>query len=154
MGLHIEDVTIRKVVTIDSDASVKEATNKMNNHSTSSLVVLSENKVDGILTTRDIVSRVVAKGLDPNDIQVGEIASRPVVMMRPEAPLEEAIKIMLQRKIKKIPLVSEREDRVMLVGLLSLSDVIEYHSGLFSILWEQIILTAPADEIEDLVCVA
>jgi len=120
MQLRIEDVIIRKVITIDSEASAQDATNKMKQYSTSCLVVLSENRIDGILTTRDLISRVVARGLEPGKVRVTDIATRPVIMMRPETPLEDAIKIMLQRKIKKIPLISGDKDNARLYGLLSL----------------------------------
>ena len=65
MKLCIEDVIIRKVITIDSEASVKDATEQMKQHSTSCLIVLSKNRIDGILTTRDVISRVVARGAGP-----------------------------------------------------------------------------------------
>ena len=135
---------VRKVITVPSDITVKAATEVMNGLSTSSLVVLSGKRVDGIVTTRDIVCRVVAKSLNPEKVRIGEIASRPVITLRPETPLGEAIKIMLQRKIKKIPLIAGEEDGARLVGLVSLSDIIEYHSELFSYLWDQILLTVPA----------
>ncbi len=154
MKLRIEDVIIRKVITIDSEASSQDATNKMKQYSTSCLVVLSENRIDGILTTRDLITRVVARGLEPGKVRVTDIATRPVIMMRPETPLEEAIKIMLQRKIKKIPLISGDKDNARLYGLLSLTDIIEYHSEIFSTLWEQLILTVPAAGIEGVFTIA
>jgi signal-transduction protein with cAMP-binding, CBS, and nucleotidyltransferase domain len=154
MKLRIEDVIIRKVITIDLEASAKDATNKMKQYSTSCLVVLSENRIDGILTTRDLISRVVARGLEPGKVRVTNIATRPVIMMRPETPLEEAIKIMLQRKIKKIPLISGDKDNARLYGLLSLTDIIEYHSEIFSTLWEQLIMTVPAAGIEGVFTIA
>jgi signal-transduction protein with cAMP-binding, CBS, and nucleotidyltransferase domain len=154
MELRIEDVIIRKVITIDSEASAQDATNKMKQYSTSCLVVLSENRIDGILTTRDLITRVVARGLEPGKVRVTDIATRPVIMMRPETPLEEAIKIMLQRKIKKIPLISGDNDKARLYGLLSLTDIIEYHSEIFSTLWEQLIMTVPAAGIEGVFTIA
>ena len=154
MELRIEDVIIRKVITIDSEASTQDATNKMKQYSTSCLVVLSENRIDGILTTRDLITRVVARGLEPGKVRVTDIATRPVIMMRPETPLEEAIKIMLQRKIKKIPLISGDKDNARLYGLLSLTDLIEYHSEIFSTLWEQLIMTVPAAGIEGVFTIA
>jgi len=81
MKLCIEDVIIRKVITIDSEASVKDATEKMKQHSTSCLIVLSENRIDGILTTRDVISRVVARGLDPSEVRVNDVATRPIIMI-------------------------------------------------------------------------
>ena len=140
MRLLIEDVTIRKVETIDSETSVREATERMISRSTSCLIVLTGGEISGILTTCDVVSRVVAKGLDPESTRAADVMSKPVIMMRPDTPLEEAIKIMLQHKIKKIPLVTSHAYEDRLVGLLSLSDIIESHSEIFSQLWEEALM--------------
>ena len=149
MGLRIEDIVVRKVVTVNSDTSAIDATNLMEAKSTSCLIVIDEGKVDGILTSRDVIQRVVAKGLEPKEVTVREIATRPVIMLKPEALLSEAIKIMLQKKIKKIPLICEDDRQGGLIGLISLSDIVEYHSELFSTLWEQIIMMEPAVIVED-----
>ena len=139
---------IRKIITISSDSTVQQAIERMIDHYTSCLVVLSEDRVNGTITDQDIVYRVVAKGLDPKSIRVQDIASRPVIMMRPETSLGEAIRVMLQRKIKKIPLISGEGDYGRLVGLVSFSDIVKYHSELFASLWEQIFLTVPASSLE------
>ena len=143
MVLKIEDVVIRKVITIDSRSSILEATEVMQRYATSSLVVLSGKKIDGILSTRDIIARVVAKGLDPATISVEDVMTSPVLMMRPDTPLGEAIKIMIQRKIKKLPLVTGEKNNAKLVGLLSLTDLVEFHPYIFSTMWEQVLMTIP-----------
>jgi CBS domain-containing protein len=150
MGLHLEDVVVRKVVDVGPEVSAKDAVDLMEEKSTSCLVVTVGDRIDGILTSRDVIQRVVAWGLDPSGVTVGEIATRPVIVLKPEVFLGEAIKIMLQRRIKKIPLISG-DGRLM--GLVSLSDVVEFHSDLFSDIWEQIIMMEPTTFVEDEVCV-
>jgi CBS domain-containing protein len=137
VDLRIEDVILRKVVTIESNETVKAATDKMEQKFTSSLIVILKGKVFGILTTQDIVFRVVAEGLDPEKVKVKDVASRPVIMMRPDNLLVKAIKVMLEKKIKKIPLIEGDINDSKLVGLLSLTDVVEYHSDIFSNLRSQ-----------------
>jgi CBS domain-containing protein len=154
MGLRVEDVVVRKVVSVSSDTSAIDATDLMEEKSTSCLIVIDGVNVDGILTSRDVIHRVVAIGRDPSEVTVGEIATRPVIMLKPEALLSEAIKIMLQRKIKKIPLISGDARKGGLVGIISLSDIVEFHSELFSALWEQIILMEPVTLLEDKFLVA
>ena len=144
MELKLENVLIRKVITIDSEATVREASEEMGRLSTSCLVVLSKRRVVGILTTQDVVNRVAARGLDPGEVKVGEVMSSPVIMMRPETPLGEAIKVMLQRKIKKLPIVSGGKRKARLVGMVSLSDLVEFHSWVFSDAWENVLMTVPA----------
>ncbi len=142
---------MRIVVTISPEVTVRDATYLMKKKSTSCLIVMDDDKIEGILTSRDVIQRIVARGLDPSEVTVGEIATHPIIVLKPETFLSEAIKVMLQRKIKKIPLI---DDRGRLVGLVSLSDIVEFHSELFSALWERIIMMEPATFVEDEICVA
>ncbi len=137
---------MRIVVTISPEVTVRDATYLMEKKSTSCLVVMDDDRIEGILTSRDVIQRIVARGLDPSEVTVGEIATHPIIVLKPETFLSEAIKVMLQRKIKKIPLV---DDRGRLVGLVSLSDIVEFHSELFSALWERIIMMEPATLVDD-----
>ena len=145
MGLRLEDVVVRKVVTIRPEASAKDAVDLMEDQSTSCLVMINGDKIEGIVTSRDVIQRVVAWGHDPMEVAVKEIASNPVVTLKPESLLGEAIKIMLNRRIKKIPLI---DDEGRLLGLVSLSDVVEFHSELFSAIWEQVIMIEPTATVD------
>ena len=151
MGLRLEDVVVRKVVTISPETCTRDAVDLMEKKSTSCLVMMLEGRIEGILTSRDVIQRVVARGLDPSGVTVGETATHPVIVLKPETFLGEAIKIMLQRRIKKIPLV---DDGGRLVGLVSLSDIVEFHSELFSALWERIIMMEPETFVENEICAA
>ncbi len=151
MGLRFEDVVVRKVVTISPEVSARDATDLMEEKSTSCLVVMVEGRIEGIVPSRDVIQRVVARGLDPSEVTVGETATYPIIVLKPETFIGEAIKVMLQRRIKKIPLV---DSGGRLVGLVSLSDIVEFHSELFSALWERIIMMEPAMLVEDEICVA
>jgi len=148
MGIRIDEVMIRKAVTIESGESIQNATESMQKNSSSSLIVTKKGKITGILTTRDVVSRVVAKGLDPAKLTVGDVMSSPVIMLRPETALSEALKIMIQRKIKKVPLITGDEEKAELIGLVSFSDVVEYHTDVFNELWQELLLTVPAIEVQ------
>lgn len=145
MNIRVEDVLIRKVITVDMDTSVKDATELMDRFSISCLVVMSKNVIKGILTTRDVISRVIARGYDPSQMTVGEVMTHPILVVREETPLEEAVKIMFQNKIKKLPIVLGEGDDLVLVGVLSLTDIMENHTGIFADLWEQMLMTVPAD---------
>ena len=146
MNIRVEDVLIRKGITVDMDTSVKDATKLMDRLSISCLVVMSKNVIKGILTTRDVISRVIARGNDPSQMTVGEVMTHPLIAVREETPLGEAVKIMFQNKIKKLPIViGEGGDDLVLVGLLSLTDVVENHTEIFADLWEQMLMTVPAD---------
>ena len=145
MNIRVEDVLIRKGITVDMDTSVKDATELMNRLSISCLVVISKNVIRGILTTRDVISRVIARGYNSSQMTVGEVMTQPLIAVRENTPLEEAVKIMFQNKIKKLPIVLGEGDDLVLVGLLSLTDIVENHTEIFADLWEQMLMTVPAD---------
>lgn len=121
--LTVDDVMTPQVVTTSDDQSIKNAARVMANHGISSLLVFSADGLKGILTEKDIVTRVVCVGLDPDEICVGEVMSEPVIVITPDTPLEKAVNIMLQHRIKKLPVMESIGDAFQLAGILSLIDV-------------------------------
>lgn len=119
MSLCVQDVMVRDVVTVDSEYSVKYAARMMNYFGISSLMVLSKGDVVGIITERDVLTRVVAVGQDPEKVMVGEVMSKLVIVVSPTMPLDDAVKIMFQRRIKKLPVVSKKKANSRLIGMLS-----------------------------------
>lgn len=130
MSLCVKDVMVREVITIDSEQSAKNAARLMAKFGISGLVVLREEELIGILTERDILTRVVASGQNPENITVKEIMTEPIIVVNPMMPLDKAVRIMFQEKIKKLPVVTKVEENLRLVGILSLTDVARLHPKL------------------------
>lgn len=130
MSLCVKDVMIREVITIDSEQSAKNAARLMAKFGISGLVVLREEELVGILTERDILTRVVASGQNPENITVKEIMTEPIIVVNPMMPLDKAVRIMFQEKIKKLPVVTKVEENLRLVGILSLTDIARLHPKL------------------------
>ncbi len=135
MDLRVEDVMIKKVHTIDSGFSTRYAARMMDYLRVSSLVVVSEGRVVGIVTERDLVSSIVAKACDPEKILVKDVMSSPVITTRPNSQLEGAIRYMLSNGIKKLPVLAGEGD-LELVGILSLTDVARLHPLIYARLLE------------------
>ncbi len=123
MSLSVKDVMVRQVLTIDATQNAKNAARLMSKFGVSSLIVSSDDDIVGILTERDILVRVVSSGQDPATVTIGEIMSEPIIIVKPETPLDEAIKIMFRERIKKLPVMCREEERMKLVGILSITDV-------------------------------
>ncbi len=123
MSLRVEDCMTRRVVTVEPGYSVRYAARLMKLYGISSLVVVSEGRIVGIVTERDIAYRVVARGLNPERVRVRDIMSHPVIVTYPSTPLEEAVEAMFRRGIKKLPVVNRSGEGSKLVGILSLTDV-------------------------------
>jgi len=130
MSLQVEDVMVEEVVTIDEEATVKEAVGLMNRHEIGCLIALKKGKPSGILTERDLLSRVLAESKDPEKTKVSEVMSKPLVVGRPHMDVEDAARLMFKMKIKKLPVV----EKGSLVGLMTLTDLVRVQPQMISIL--------------------
>jgi CBS domain-containing protein len=149
LDLRVEDVMRKEVVTIESDFSARYAARLMSSMHISSLVVLSNGKIAGILTERDLVERIVARGRDPDSVPVSDVMSQPVIIVGPNIPLEKAVMVMLKQNIKKLPVMGG-SDKQELVGMLSLTDIAKLHPAIYARIKEfEQMETAPLKEEVD-----
>jgi len=123
MNLCVQDIMSTNVVSVEATQTVKNAARSMAKFGISGLVVLRKGSLAGILTERDILTRVVTSGINPESVHVKDVMSEPVIVVNPAMPLEKAVNIMLEEKIKKLPVVEGDEEHIKLVGILSLTDV-------------------------------
>jgi len=130
MSMKIRDLMIGKVITVDSDYTVKHAADIMNRCGVGCVVVLEKERVAGILTERDILKRIVAVAKDPEKTFVREIMSRPVIVVGPDAVIENAVMLMFKHKIKKLPVMERRRGKEELVGLVTLTDIARVQTNL------------------------
>jgi len=119
LALTVGNAMTREVVSVSPDQSVEEAARIMARLGISSLVVCRGEELRGIITERDVTARVVALGASPADVKVSDVMSTSLVTVTQDAPLVEATRLMLENRIKKLPVVdSERR----LLGILSITD--------------------------------
>ena len=125
--LTVNDVMTERVITTDVNDSVKNAARAMAKFGISSLLVFSEEGLKGILTERDIITRIVCAGLDPSEVPVCDVMSEPVIVVAPDTPLDRAVELMLVHQIKKLPILEQKESSYNVLGILSLVDVARLH---------------------------
>ena len=119
----VHDVLKQKgsqVLSIGSSASVLDAALLMNEHRIGGLVVLRSAKIEGIVTERDVLRRVVAQRVDPADITVKEVMTADVYCCKKDASIEEARSIFKNKRIRHLPVI---DDAGMLVGMISIGDI-------------------------------
>jgi len=117
--MELKDIMVKNVITVNPNATVKDATKLMNKHNIGCLIVVSKGKVVGIVTERDILRKIVEASKDPEKTKISEIMSTKLLVAAPNMDVVDAAKMMLQRKIKKLPIVTNKK----LVGLVSLTDI-------------------------------
>ena len=120
MGKGIRDVMTSKVCSIDVDKPVAYAAKMMRDEDVGLAPIVEGERLVGTLTDRDIAIRVVAEGRDPNSTRVSEVASTDLVTIDPEQNLDEALRLMAQHQVRRIPVV---EEDGRLVGVVAQADV-------------------------------
>jgi CBS domain-containing protein len=130
VSLKVEDVMVREVVTISENASVKEAAGIMNQFEIGSIIAVRRGKAIGIITERDLLKRVIAEGMDAKKTRVKDIMSSPLVVIAPGTELEEAMRLMFEKKIKKLAVVEQKR----LVGVVSLTDIASCQPAIIKLL--------------------
>jgi len=112
----------KKLETIDADAPVYDAIEKMIDRRIRSLLVMpkDERDVHGVITVRDIVNKVIAKDLDLKKTKVGDITSKPLVCVDKGMDVEYAINLMSKFNITRVFVCDGKE----IIGIIALLDVL------------------------------
>jgi len=130
VSLKVDDVMTMDVITIDENASVKEAADIMNQQGISCLIAVRKGKAIGIITERDLLKRVIVETKNAKKTKVREIMSSPLEVVAPGTNLESALRLMFEKKIKKIAVVEKKR----LLGLVSLTDIARCQPAIMKIL--------------------
>lgn len=119
LALVVSQIATINPLTLDSSSKVKEAARGMERCGCGCCLVESNGKIIGIVTERDIVRRVAAKGLSLAKTSVKEIMSSPLIVIDPDASIETACKIMAKNGLRRLPVVGEKG----LLGIITITDV-------------------------------
>jgi CBS domain-containing protein len=124
MGQIRELMTV-KPRTVKAGDSVVEAAKLMRGEDAGIAPIVDGDRLVGVVTDRDIAIRVVAEGRDPQSTKVEEVASQNVVTIDPQQDLDEALRLMAQHQLRRLPVV---EEDGKLVGIVAQADVAR-HAG-------------------------
>jgi CBS domain-containing protein len=120
MAKTITDVMSANPCAIDASKPVAYAAKMMKQEDVGLAPIVEGDRLVGALTDRDIVTRVVAEGRDPQSVPVREVASTDLVTIDPQQDLDEALRLMASNQVRRLPVVAE-DGR--LVGVLAQADV-------------------------------
>ena len=119
MAKSVRDAMTLDPRSIGQSASVVEAAQLMREEDIGSLPITDEEKLVGMLTDRDITTRVVAQAGDPKATSVGEVYSRDLISVEPDNDLEEALGLMARHQVRRLPVVENGR----LVGIVAQADI-------------------------------
>lgn len=120
----LETKTHREVLSIGEDAPILEAVDKLCAAHVGALLVMHGTKPIGILSERDLLTRVLLERRDPTATHVRDVMTRDVIAVNVETSTEEVMRIMTERRCRHLPVIDDDE----IVGLVSIGDVVRWMS--------------------------
>jgi len=115
----VKDVMTKGVITADPKITAQKAAKIMNTKGIGAIVLVTNEKLVGILTERDIVINLVVDDLTASDTPVKDIMTNDPVLIEDDADVDEAIEAMNEHHVKRLPVISGSE----LVGMVTTSDI-------------------------------
>lgn len=110
----------KRVAAINAEAPVAEAAERLAEQDVGVLAICQAgDRLSGVITDRDIVVRVIAQGLDPDELRVGECASGEPATASPRETLDQAARRMDEQQVRRLPVT----DRGRLIGIVSHTDL-------------------------------
>jgi CBS domain-containing protein len=119
MTKSVRDAMTKDPRSIGASASVVEAARLMREDHIGSLPIVDDEQLVGMITDRDIATRVVAEGADPKVTPIADVYSRDLISVEADKNLEEAIQLMARHQVRRLPVVENGE----LVGIVAQADI-------------------------------
>jgi CBS domain-containing protein len=117
--MKVREIMTPNPVAVDASAPVMKAAEQMRQNNIGDVVVRKDGKVCGIVTDRDIVVRVLAEGKDPKKTKLESICSSDMLTIAPDQEASDAVKMMRERAVRRLPVVENGD----VLGMLSLGDL-------------------------------
>lgn len=109
----------RALFTVSTTVTVIEAVQKMNQHKVGAVLVMNGDKLAGIFTERDVLTRVITSNLDPRLTPITQAMSANVLTVPPETTVQQVMDIFAEKRCRHLPVIEDGK----LVGLISIGDV-------------------------------
>lgn len=116
----VRDIMAKNIKTVKPDDSVHSAVLKMNKFDIGSVIVVSSGRPVGIITETNVMRRIVEPRMDPTTVWAKDIMSSPLETIDENSAVEEAAKIMAEKRINRLPVTNGNK----LVGLISSTDIV------------------------------
>jgi CBS domain-containing protein len=119
MAKSVRDTMTGNPHSIGASASVVDAARLMREKHIGSLPITDDEQLVGMITDRDITTRVVAEAADPTMMSVGDVLSGDVISVEPDQDLDEALRLMARHQVRRLPVVEDGR----LVGIVAQADI-------------------------------
>jgi CBS domain-containing protein len=116
------DIMSNKVVTMESDVSSIDIAKIMEKNKVSSVIITKDQKPIGIITERDLVSKIISQNKKPLDVKTIDIISSPLVVVNPLTPVDEVAEKMIDKKIRRVVVMDVDQP----LGIITVTDFVKH----------------------------
>lgn len=121
----VRNIMSKNVVAVLPNDTAEDAAKLMSENDIGSIPVISNGRLEGLLTDRDIVIRCISKEKNANATKVSDLMSKNVAFVTPEQSVHEAVSMMAAERVRRLPVVKDG----VVNGMISLADIARIHSG-------------------------
>jgi CBS domain-containing protein len=118
--MKVKDAMHQGAEWVEPQTPIDEIARKMRDLDIGAIPVGENDRLIGMVTDRDIACRAVANGTDPGKLTARDVMSKGILYCRETEDLEDAMRIMEQKQVRRLPVIN---DRKRMVGMLSLGDI-------------------------------
>jgi CBS domain-containing protein len=119
MTQKIREVMSSDPVTVQATTPIVQVAKTMRDEGIGDVIVMTDGKLCGIVTDRDVTVRATAEGRDPKSTPVSEICSQEIVSLSPDDRVERAVELMRERSVRRLPVVEGGRP----VGVVTMGDL-------------------------------
>jgi len=116
----VSKYTFHKILAVDCNFKVSDAAKLLTEEKRDSLLVSEANDLIGIITIKDMISDVVAKGKDPSKVIVNEIVHKPLIEIHKDSPVREAIALMNKHDIRRLVVTNDERE----IGIITQKTIV------------------------------
>lgn len=115
---------MHKKTIVPDDHTVRRAAEVMVERDIGSVIVAHNNREVGMLTERDILKKVVARGLDVNRVMIKDVMSKPLITIRDDVTIWDGANLMAKHHIRRLPIADQRGEIIGIVTTRTISDAL------------------------------
>ncbi len=147
--IRVMDIMNKNPVVVGPEITIDSCVKLMLKEKVGSLIVQENNILKGIVTEKDLVSKVILKNLDTKKINVSRIMSTILVTIHPDASVLSAVKQMTKYEVRRLPVVDKSNK---FIGLLTINDILRVQPQLFELIIDKSRLFSSRRDLIDSEC--